>query len=175
MPKQPAFPGLRDAMKKKITWCEQFLGEMEAVVPWDRLLALIVPHYPQFGPKGGRLSMALETMLRVCFLQNWYAQSDPMAEDTLYDGEAMWRFAGIELGDGRIPDETTILNFRRLLERRGLADAIFAEVNEHLFDKGIGVRSGTLADATIIDGKPATCAYWVIKRLISGSEWTIFP
>jgi IS5 family transposase len=76
----------------------------------------------------------------------------------VYDGEAMWRFAGIELGDGRIPDETTILNFRRLLERRGLADAIFAEVNAHLFDKGTGVRSDTLADATIIDGKPATCA-----------------
>jgi len=173
MPKQPAFPGLRDAMKKKITWSEQFLAEMEAVVPWGRHLALIVPHYPRFGPKGGRPPMALETMLRVYFLQNWYALSDPMAEDSLYDGEAMWRFAGIELGDGRIPDETTTLNFHHLLERRGLTDAIFAEVYAYLFDKGIGVRSGTLADATIIDGKPATCASWVIKRLISGSEWTI--
>lgn len=173
MPKQPAFPGLRDAMKKKITGREQFLVEMEALVPWGRLLALIVPHHRQFGRKGGRPPMTLETMLRVCFLQNWIALSDPMAEETLYDGEAMWRFAGFELGDGRIPDKTTILNFRHLLERRGLTDASFAVVNAHLFAKGIGVRSGTLADATIIDCKPATCASRVIKRLISGSEWTI--
>ena len=103
MPKQPAIPGLRDAMKKKVTRREQFLAEMEAVVPWRRLLALIAPHYPKAGPKGGRPPMPLETMLRVYFLQNWYALSDPMAEETLYDSEAMRRFAGIELGDDRIP------------------------------------------------------------------------
>ena len=85
MPKQPAIPGLRDAMKKKVTRREQFLAEMDAVVPWDRLLALIEPHYPKAGPKGGRPPMPLETMLRVYFLQNWYALSDPMAEETLYD------------------------------------------------------------------------------------------
>ncbi|MEH6787536.1 MAG: transposase, partial [Paracoccus sp. (in: a-proteobacteria)] len=120
MPKQPAFPGLRDAMKKKRTRRELFLAEMDAVVPWDRLLNLITPHYPKAGLKGGRPPMLLETMLRVYFLQNWYALSDPMAEETLYDSEAMRRFAGIELGDDRIPDETTILNFRHLLERHGL-------------------------------------------------------
>ena len=100
MPKQPAFPGLRDAMKKKQTRRELFLSEMDTVVPWDRLLALIVPHYPKSGPKsgpkGGRPPMPLETMLRVYFLQNWYALSDPMAEETLYDSEAMRRFAGID-------------------------------------------------------------------------------
>jgi transposase, IS5 family len=106
MPKQPALPGLRDAMKKKRTRRELFLAEMDAVVPWVRLLALIVPHYPKAGPKGGRPPMALEVMLRVYFLQNWYALSDPMAEETLYDSEAMRRFAGIELGDDLIPDET---------------------------------------------------------------------
>ena len=128
MPKQPAFPGLRDTMKKKVTRREQFLAEMDAVVPWCQLLALIAPHYPKVGPKGGRLPMPLEVMLRVCFLQNWYALSDPMAEKTLYDSEAMRRLAGIELGNDRIPDETTILKFRHLLERHGLTEAIFADV-----------------------------------------------
>lgn len=156
MPKQPAIPGLRDAMKKKVTRREQFLAEMDAVVPWTRLLTLIAPHYPKAGPKGGRPPMPLETMLRVYFLQNWYALSDPMAEETLYDSEAMRRFAGIELGDDRIPDETTILNFRHLLERHGLTEAIFADVNAHLADKGITLRSGTLVDATIIDAPSST-------------------
>jgi IS5 family transposase len=100
--------------------------------------------------------MPLETMLRVYFLQNWYALSDPMAEETLYDSEAMRRFAGIELGDDRIPDETTILNFRHLLERHDLMEAIFADVNAHLADKGITLRSGTLVDATIIDAPSST-------------------
>ncbi|WP_397544758.1 IS5 family transposase [Roseovarius salis] len=156
MPKQPAIPGLRDAMKKKVTRRERFLAEMDAVVPWDQLLALIEPHYPKAGPRGGRPPMPLETMLRVYFLQNWYALSDPMAEETLYDSEAMRRFAGIELGDDRIPDETTILNFRHLLERYRLTEAIFAEVSAHLADKGITLRSGTLVDATIIDALSST-------------------
>lgn len=156
MPKQPAFPGLRDAMKEKVTRRELFLAEMDAVVPRGRLLALIAPHYPKSGPKGGRPPMPLETMLRVCFLQNWYALSDPMAEETLYDSAAMRRFAGIELGDDRIPDETTILNFRHLLERHGLTQAIFADISAHLADKGITLRSGTLVDATIIDAPSST-------------------
>jgi IS5 family transposase len=156
MPKQPAIPDLRNAMKNKVTRRELFLTEMEAVVPWTRLLALIAPHYPKAGPKGGRPPMPLETMLRVYFLQNWYALSDPMAEETLYDSEAMRRFAGIELGDDRVPDETTILNFRHLLERHGLTEAIFADVNTHLADRGITLRSGTLVDATIIDAPSST-------------------
>jgi transposase, IS5 family len=156
MPKQPAFPSLTHAMKTKRTRRERFLSEMEAVVPWGRLLGLIEPHYPKAGLKGGRPPMPLEVMLRVYFLQNWYALSDPMAEETLYDSEAMRRFAGIELGDDRIPDETTILNFRHLLERHGLTEAIFAEVNGHLADKGITLRSGTLVDATIIDAPSST-------------------
>ena len=100
--------------------------------------------------------MPLETMLWVYFLQNWYALSDPMAEETLYDSEAMRRFAGIELGDDRIPDETTILNCRHLLERYGLTEAIFAEVNANLANNGITLRSGTLVDATIIDAPSST-------------------
>ena len=156
MPKQPAFPALRDAMKKKRTRRELFLAEMEAVVPWTRLLTLIELHYPKTGPKGGRPPMPLESMLRIYFLQNWYALSDPMAEETLYDSDAMRRFAGIELGDDRIPDETTILNFRHLLERHALTEALFAEVDAHLADKGIPLRAGTLVDATIIDAPSST-------------------
>jgi len=156
MPKQPAIPGLRDALKKKVTRREQFLAEMDAVVPWTRLLALIAPHYPKAGPKGGRPPMPLETMLRVYFLQQWYALSDPMAEEMLYDSDAMRHFAGIELGDDRIPDETTILNFRHLLEKHRLTEKLFAEVNRHLADQGITLRSGTLVDATIIDAPSST-------------------
>ena len=156
MPKQPAFPGLRHAMKKKQTRREKFLAEMEAVVPWTRLLGLIEAHYPKVGPKGGRPPMPLETMLRVYFLQQWYALSDPMAEEMLYDSDAMRRFAGIELDDDRIPDETTILNFRHLLEKHALTEQLFAEVNGHLADQGITLRSGTLVDATIIDAPSST-------------------
>lgn len=156
MPKQPAFPGLRDAMKKKQTRREKFLSDMEAVVPWTRLLALIEPHYPKAEPKGSRPPMPLEMMLRIYLLQNWYALSDPMAEETLYDSDALRRFAGIELGDDRIPDETTILNFRHLLEKHQLTEKLFAEVNSHLADQGITLRSGTLVDATIIDAPSST-------------------
>ena len=148
MPKQPAFSGLRDAMKKKPTRRELFLAEMGAVVPWGRLLALIEPHYPKVGLKGGRPPLPLEVMLRVCFLQNWSALGNPMAEETLYDSAVMRRFSGIGLGDDRIPDETTILNFRQLLERHGLTGAIVAEVNAHLADKGITLRSVTLVDVS---------------------------
>ena len=156
MPKQPAFPGLTHAMKKKRTRLEKVLAEMEAVVPWTRLLALIEPHYPKTGPKGGRPPMPLETMLRVYCLQQWYALSDPMAEEMLYDSDAMRRFAGIELGDDRIPDETTILDFRHLLETHRLTEKLFAEVNGHLADQGITLCSGTLVDASIIDAPSST-------------------
>ena len=156
MPKRPAFPGLRDAIRKKQTQRELFLAEMDTVVPWGRLLVLIEPHYPKAGPKGGRPPMPLEMLLRVYFLQNRYALSDPMAEEMLCDSEAMRHIAGIELGDDRIPDETTILNFRHLRDRHGMTEAIFTDVNAHLTDKGIGLRSGKLVDATIIDAPSLT-------------------
>ena len=168
MPKQPALPGLKHAMKKKLTRREQFLSEMDAVVPWDRLLALIAPHYPKAGPKGGRPPLPLEVMLRVYFLQNWYALSDPAAEETLYDSEAMRRFAGIELGYDRIPDEATILNFRHLLERHGLTETIFAEVNAHLADKGITLRSGTLVDVS----RRTPCVRVSLRKIIDAPSST---
>jgi IS5 family transposase len=136
MPKQPALPGLRR---------DQFLAEMNAVVPWNRMSALIERH----NPKGWRPPLTLETML-VFFLPNWNALRNSMAEETLYDGDVMRRFAATGLGDERIPYETTILNFRHRLERHGLTEALFAAVNGHLADKGITLRSGTLVDATMI-------------------------
>lgn len=156
MPKQMTFASLAHASKKKVTRREKFLAEMEAVVPWSRLLALIEPHYPKMGRKGGRPAMPLEVMLRIYCLQQWYALSDPMAEESLYDSDAMRRFAGLELGEDRIPDETTILNFRHLLERHALTEAIFAEVNAYLAENGLTLRSGTLVDATIIDAPRST-------------------
>jgi len=108
------------------------------------------------GSKGGRPAIPLAVMLRIYCLQQWYALSDPMAEESLYDSDAMRRFAGLELGDDRIPDETTILNFRHLLERHVLTEAIFAEVNEYLAENGVTLRSGTLVDATIIDAPSST-------------------
>ena len=156
MPKQMTFAALAQATKKKVTRRDKFLSEMEAVVPWARLLALIEPHYPKMGAKGGRPPLPLEVMLRIYCLQQWYALSDPMAEESLHDSDAMRRFAGLELGDDRIPDETTILNFRHLLERHALTEAMFAEVNAHLAERGVSVRSGTLVDATISDAPCST-------------------
>lgn len=154
--KQTTFASLACATKKKRTRREKFLAEMEVVVPWARLAALIEPHYPKAGPKGGRPPMPLEVMLRVYCLQQWYALSDPAAEEVLYDSDAMRRFAGLELGDDAIPDETTILNFRHLLERHELTRAIFETVNVYLREKGILLRKGTLVDATLIDAPSST-------------------
>lgn len=156
MRKQPAFPDLRHAMKKEQTRREKLLAEIDAVVPWAKLVRLIEPHYPMVEPKGGRPPIPLETMLRVYFLRHWYALDDFMAEEMLYDSVAMRQFAWIELGDERIPDETTILNFRHLLEKHQLTEKLFTAVNGHLADRGITLWSGILVDATIIDAPSST-------------------
>jgi IS5 family transposase len=109
--------------KGKVTRRERFLAEMDAVIPWARLMAVIEPHYPKAG--AGRQPLGLEKMLRIYFLQQWFNLSDPAAEDAIYDSESMRRFAGVELGDDVVPDETTILRFRHLLEQHGLTAGIF--------------------------------------------------
>ena len=152
--KQTTFASLAFESKKKLTRRERFLQEMDQVVPWTRLLKLIAPHYPKAG--NGRAPMPLETMLRIYFLQQWFNLSDPAAEDSLYDIESMRRFCGIELSDNAIPDETTILNFRRLLERHQLTEAIFRAVNRLLADQRLLLKSGTLVDATIISAPSST-------------------
>ena len=156
MADQLSFASLDFAAKKKRTKRDVFLAEMAAVVPWAKLKALIEPHYPRLGPQGGRRPFPLSTMLRIYCLQQWYNLSDPGAEEALYDIQSMRAFAGLELGRDAIPDETTILNFRHLLERYELTKAIFAVVAEHLAAKGELLRGGTIVDATLIAASPST-------------------
>ncbi|MEL7088929.1 MAG: IS5 family transposase [Planctomycetota bacterium] len=151
---QLSFATLDHRNKKKRTKRERFLAEMDAVVPWAALLALIEPHYPKAG--NGRRPYPLAVMLRIYFLQQWYQLSDPGAEEALYDIQSMRAFAGLELGRDTIPDETTILNFRHLLEAHDLTKAIFEAVAEHLEDKGALLRGGTIMDATLIAASPST-------------------
>jgi len=152
--KQTTFASLAFDAKKKLTRRERFLREMDQVVPWARLTKLIAPHYPKAG--NGRAPMPLETMLRIYFLQQWFNLSDPAAEDSLYDIESMRRFCGIELSDNAVPDETTILHFRRLLERHQLTEAIFKSVRKLLEEKHLLLKAGTLVDATIIAAPSST-------------------
>ena len=152
--RQLSFATLDHQNKKKQTRRERFLAEMDSVVPWAALLALIAPHYPKAG--NGRRPYPLEVMLRIYFLQQWYQLSDPGAEEALYDIQSMRAFAGLDLGRDAIPDETTILNFRHLLERHDLTKALFEAVSTHLEDKGALLRGGTIMDATLIAASPST-------------------
>jgi IS5 family transposase len=140
--------------KGKTTRRERFLAEMNAVIPWARFSALIEPHYPK--PGNGRQPLPLERMLRVYFMQQWFNLSDPQAEDALYDIEPMRRFAGIELAEDAVPDETTILRFRHLLEEHHLTEAIFVEVRTLLEERQLLLKSGTIVDATIINAPSST-------------------
>lgn len=153
--KQTTFASLNYTAKKKRTRREVFLGEMEKVVPWRVLEALIEPHYPRSGRRG-RPPIGLSTMLRIHFLQQWYGYSDPAMEDALYEIESMRRFVGVELNEDAIPDETTILKFRRLLEQHDLAPQILATVNGYLTEHGLLLRRGTVVDATIIAAPSST-------------------
>ena len=155
MENQTSFAQAEYAGKKKQTRRERFLGEMEGLVPWARLVALIVPFYPK-GARG-RPPMGIEKMLRVYFLQQWYSLADEALEDALYDSQALRTFVGIDLGSGEaVPDATTLLHFRHLLERHALTRALFAEVNALLSERGILLREGTLVDATIIAAPAST-------------------
>jgi IS5 family transposase len=124
------------------------------VIPWPRLLGLIAPHYPKAG--NGRQPLGMEKMLRIYFLQQWFNLSDPQAEDAIYDSESMRRFARVELGDEVVPDESTILRFRHLLERHGLTQAIFDSITGLLEERRLLLRSGTIVDATIIAAPSST-------------------
>lgn len=150
----PTFASLAYDTKKKKTRREKFLGEMDEVMPWEGLLKIVGEHYPKAG--SGRQPMPLERMLRIYFLQQWYGLSDPGMEDALYDSEAMRRFARIDLAGDAIPDETTILNFRHLLERHRLTERIFERTTGYLSEKGLLVREGTIVDATILNAPPST-------------------
>ena len=154
MDQQLSFSQHEYAGKKKTTRRERFLKEMEQVVPWARLIAIIVPHYP--AGKRGRPPVGVERMLRLYFLQQWYGLADEALEDALYDSHALRTFAGIDLGREGVPDATTLLKFRHLLETHDLTRRLLDEVNALLTEKKLILREGTLMDATIIAAPPST-------------------
>lgn len=154
MAKQQTFAELAWQNKGKQTRRERFLAEMDAIIPWEQLLTLIEPHYPKAG--NGRPPLGLEKMLRIYFLQIWFNLSDPGAEEALYDSESMRRFAKIELAVDKVPDESTILNFRHMLEEHDLTRAMFDCINGLMESKGLLLRSGTIVDATIIAAPSST-------------------
>ena len=131
-----------------------FLEEMEQVVPWAKLCALIEPHYPKAG--NGRRPKELEQMLRIYFLQQWFNLADPAVEEALYDSPTLRAFVGIDLGAEPVPDETTVCNFRHLLEEHSLGEQILGTVNLHLQSKGVRITTGTIVDATLIHAPSST-------------------
>ena len=150
---QMSFGDAEYAGKRKRTRREEFLAEMETVVPWSALEALIEPHYPKAG--NGRRPYPLATMLRIHLMQNWFGFSDPGMEEALYEITPLRQFARLSM-TGAIPDETTLLNFRHLLEKHDLAPKILEAVNADLTRKGLLLRRGTMVDATIIAAPSST-------------------
>lgn len=139
---------------RKPTRRDAFLATMEKIVPWSELCAIIEPHYPKAGK--GRPPVGLERMLRMYFVQHWFNLADEACEDALLDSTALRRFVGIDLGRERVPDATTLLKFRRLLETHKLGEALFAEVGRVLQANGMKVGTGTIVDATIIGAPSST-------------------
>jgi IS5 family transposase len=162
------------AIKSKVTRRAQFLAEMDKVVPWSRLIAVIEPHYPV--AEQGRPRPPLQRMLRIYFMQQWFNLSDPAMEDALYDSEAMRRFAAIDPGADVVPDESTILRFRHLLEQHKLTERIFQEVRQLLEERKLLLKSGTIVDATIIAAPPSTKNATQsrdpeMKQVRKGNQW----
>ena len=150
---QATFAELEHDTKKRRTRRELFLGKMDGLIPWDRLERRIEPFYPKAGR--GRRPYALGTMLRVHCVQLFYNLSDPGMEDLLYEVESVRRFVGLRL-TGALPDETTILNFRHLLEKHDLGEKLFEEINGHLASRGQRLKTGTIVDASIIEAPSST-------------------
>lgn len=139
---------------RKPTRRDEFLATMERIIPWAELCAVVEPYYPKRG--NGRPPIGLERMLRIHFIQHWFNLADFACEEALYDSLSLRRFAGIDLGCEAVPDATTLLKFRRLLEEHQLGARLFAEAGRVLQDKGMSVKTGTIADATIINAPSST-------------------
>ena len=154
--KQMSLGGSGFERKTKRTRKREFLDEMNLVVPWAELVSLIAPHAPAPGAKGGRPPFAVETMLRIHFLQQWFNLSDPAMEEALYDMALFREFVGLDAGEDNLPDESTILRFRHLLEAHNLSWQILATVNATLAAKGLLLKSGTVVDATLIAAPSST-------------------
>lgn len=152
---QSSFSELEYASKKKVTRRDRFLAEIEAVTPWAALEAELAGFYPK-GGRRGRPPIGLDRMLRMYVAQQCFGLSDEGIEDAIYDSQAIRRFVGIDLSRESAPDATTLLKFRRLLERHGLTKRIFETINAHLADRGLMMREGTIVDATLIAAPPST-------------------
>jgi IS5 family transposase len=142
--------------RPKATKRQRFLSQMDTVIPWSRLLAVVDAAQPKMTVRGGRPSFPAETMLRIHFMQQWFALSDPGMEEALHDIPAMRAFARLDAGEDLIPDESSILRFRHRLEKLGLAEQLLAEVNALLTEKGLLLRQGTIVDATLINAPSST-------------------
>lgn len=134
--------------------CEKFLDEMERVIPWSAMMNTIAPFYTE--KQLGRKHKELKMMLKIHFLQQWYDLSDPEMEETIYDRTSFQKFLEIDLLSEHVPDETTILNFRHLLEAHCLQEQFLIIVNDLLARRGITVKHGTITDATIVAAPPST-------------------
>jgi len=139
---------------RKPTRRDVFLDTMERIVPWAQLCAIIEPHYPKRG--NGRPPIGLERMLRIHFVQHWFNLADFACEEALYDSAGLRRFVGIDLGREAVPDATTLLKFRHLLEKHKLGEQLFAEVGRVLQGSGMSLKTGTIVDATIIAAPSST-------------------
>lgn len=153
--RQMSFAQVEYAGKKKQTRRDKFLRQMEQVVPWQRLIAVVEPHYPKSGRRG-RPPIALHKMLRMYFVQNWYGLADEAVEDAIYDSQALRDFCSIDLAVESVPDATSLLNFRHLLENNRLPQAMLTEVNALLAERGLLMNRGTLIDATLIAAPSST-------------------
>jgi transposase, IS5 family len=152
---QISFAEAEYAKKKKQTRREIFLAKMEQVVPWSRLMEVIEPHYPKSG-KRGRPPIGLERMLRMYFVQQWYGLADEAVEDAVYDSQALRQFLSIDLSQQSVPDATTLMGFRHLLEAHNLTQAMLIEINAMLIERGLLMSKGTLVDATLIAAPSST-------------------
>jgi len=152
---QSSFSDLEYAAKKKVTRRDRFLAEIDAMTPWDALLTELNGFYPT-GEGRGRPPIGLARMLRMYVAQQCFGLSDEGIEDAIYDSQAIRRFVGIDLAREDAPDATTLLKFRRLLERNNLTRKIFTVINDHLAAQGLMLREGTIVDATLIAAAPST-------------------
>lgn len=151
---QQTFTDIEYSRRKKKTRREEFLDTMDQMIPWEDWIAMIEPYYPS--GKRGRPTRGIETMLRMYLMQIWFNLSDAAMEDTIYDSYAMRSFMHIDFYKEQVPDATTLLKFRHLLEKHHIGEKLFADVNDRLEKAGLIMHGGTIVDATIINAPSST-------------------
>lgn len=154
---QPSFTDIEYGQRRRVSKREEFLNQMDSIIPWQRWIGVIEPHYYVDTPgKRGRKAKPVETMLRMYLLQIWFNLSDEGVEDAIYDSYAMREFMGLDFGVEQVPDATTLLHFRHLLEEHHLGEELFAAQNEIFQEQGWIMRGGSIVDATIIAAPAST-------------------